>query len=111
MTTLTSAQKEEVAVLLGYHDNVSPIGTPMAATVDPETFFDEECTLEAMFAKCRERKWCHVLTYWAAGDFYVAEISEADDSIENIGDAEDPDPVAAFALAFLLAAHKEASNG
>ena len=114
MTPLTSAQKEQVAVLLGW----TPCGW------HPEQFvrrihssfdcrgscrpFEQVVTLEAMFAYCRERSLGHDLTYWAVDGKYVAEIC-VPDSIENIGDAEDPDPVAALALA-LLTAHKEAAQ-
>ena len=106
--SLTSAQKEEVAVLLGWERIENGVIYPHWWHDDHRIHFGKwPVTLEAMFAKCRERKW-------------RVRIFVGTDEFGNIGDVEvsigapyqygqSPDPVAAFALA-LLAAHKEATN-
>ena len=103
--SLTSAQKEEVAVLLGWRQ--CEMHPSWYVKDNPYECVDWPVTLEAMFAYCRERKWLPVVTAWD-GPWEVDIYFKRDHGTDICG--KDPDPVAAFALA-LLAAHKEASNG
>ena len=103
MTPLTSAQKEEVAVLLGWRQ--CEVHPSWYVKDNPYECVDWPVTLEAMFAKCRERKWR--VRLWEDDAEYRWVLWGA--SLPQAVAGRDPDPVAALALA-LLAAHKEAGQ-
>ena len=108
--SLTSAQKEEVAVLLGWrkcevqHADFTDFARWefRDGTLSWAAF---PVTLEAMFAKCRERKW-RVRLWEDDGEYRWGLRGK---SLPQAVAGRDPDPVAALALA-LLAAHKEAGH-